>query len=82
MAACHAGTLDPANCCKVACTPDEGRGRSFTKSMQKRNCIKKKKPSLFNKRISGGNGGVKEIARVIIEVLVLTFIVAYSLNFA
>ena len=42
MAAYHAGTLDPANCCKVACTPDEGRGSSFTKSMQKRNCINKK----------------------------------------
>jgi len=32
--------------------------------------------------ITGGDGGVEEIDRVILEILVLTFIVAYSLNFA
>jgi len=32
------------------------------------------KKTLFNKRITGGDGGVKEIARVIMEILVLTLL--------
>ncbi len=57
-------------------------GELASRKACKRETVLTKKPSLLNKRISGGDGGVKEITRVIIEVLVLTFIVAYSLNFA